>query len=150
MHVLERFYSAFTQQDWATMGACYHADARFSDPVFPGLDEAEVRAMWRMLLTSGSGLRITYKILRTEDTKGRVQWEAWYTFSRSGRKVHNVVTSEFVLKDDRILVQHDHFDFWRWSRQALGTSGLLLGWTPMVRNKVQGIAAANLRKAMGR
>lgn len=149
MHVLERFYAAFAQRDWATMGACYHAGARFSDPVFPDLDEAQVRAMWRMLLTSGTDLRITYKVVEAEATKGRVQWEAWYTFSKTKRPVHNIITSTFVLKDDRILVQKDHFDFWRWSRQALGTSGLLLGWSPTVRNKVRGIAVANLRKAMG-
>ncbi len=149
MHVLERFYSAFAQRDWATMGACYHAGARFSDPVFPALDEAQVRAMWRMLLTSGTDLRISYTVLKDDANSGEVRWEAWYTFSKTKRPVHNIITSTFVLKDDRILVQKDHFDFWRWSRQALGTSGLLLGWSPLVRNKVQGIAAANLRKAMG-
>ena len=149
MHVLERFYSAFAERDWTTMGACYHAGARFSDPVFPDLDEAQVRAMWRMLLTSGSDLRIAHEVLYAEATKGRVQWQAWYTFSKTKRSVHNIITSEFVLKDDRILVQRDQFDFWRWSRQALGTIGLLLGWSPIVRGKVQEMAAANLRKAMG-
>lgn len=149
MHVLDRFYSAFAQHDHAAMGACYHAGAHFSDPVFPDLDEAQVRGMWRMLLTSGTDLRITYEVLQADVAKGKVRWEAWYTFSRTGRKVHNVVTSEFDLKDDLILVQHDQFDFWRWSRQALGTSGILMGWTPIVRNKVQAMAAAGLRKAMG-
>lgn len=149
MHVLDRFYSAFAQHDHAAMAACYHAGAHFSDPVFPDLDEAQVRGMWRMLLTSGTDLRITYEVLQADVTKGKVRWEAWYTFSRTGRKVHNVVTSEFDLKDDLILVQHDQFDFWRWSRQALGTSGILMGWTPIVRNKVQAMAAAGLRKAMG-
>jgi hypothetical protein len=33
---------------------------------------------------------------------------------------------------------------WRWSQQALGMKGLLLGWTPLVRNKVQQTAAASL------
>lgn len=149
MHVLDRFYSAFAQHDHAAMAACYHAGAHFSDPVFPDLDEAQVRGMWRMLLTSGTDLRITYEVLQADVAKGTVRWEAWYTFSRTGRKVHNVVTSEFDLKDDLILVQHDQFDFWRWSRQALGTSGILMGWTPIVRNKVQAMAAAGLRKAMG-
>jgi hypothetical protein len=31
----------------------------------------------------------------------------------------------------------------------LGPSGLLLGWSPLVKNKVRGIAAAGLKKAMG-
>ena len=40
---------------------------------------------------------------------------------------------------------HDSFDLWRWSRQALGTKGLLLGWTPLVRNAVRAQALKGLR-----
>ncbi|MBX2971716.1 MAG: nuclear transport factor 2 family protein [Flavobacteriales bacterium] len=146
--VLERFYSAFAQRDWSAMGACYHEEARFSDPVFPGLDAKGARAMWRMLLTSGTDLRITYKILEENATGGKVRWEAWYTFSRTGRPVHNIITSTFSLKDGLILVQQDRFNLWKWSRQALGTTGLLLGWSPIVRGKVRSAAAAGLKKAM--
>jgi hypothetical protein len=35
---------------------------------------------------------------------------------------------------------------WRWSQQALGMKGLLLGWTPLVRNKVQKSAAESLTR----
>ncbi len=150
MSVLHRFYSAFAQRDWSTMGACYADDARFSDPVFPDLDAACVRAMWKMLLTRDSDLRITFKISEESDERGVCEWEAFYTFSRTGRKVHNVIRSEFGLRDGLILRQRDHFDFWRWSRQALGASGWLLGWSPMVRNKVRGIAAAGLRAVINK
>ena len=149
MSVIGRFYTAFGQRDWSTMGACYSDTARFSDPVFPELDAAGVRAMWKMLLTSGSDLRITFKISEESDESAVCEWEAFYTFSRTGKKVHNVIRSEFELREGLIHRQRDHFDFWRWSRQALGPSGLLLGWSPLVKNKVRGIAAAGLKKAMG-
>lgn len=148
MSVLTRFYTAFAQRDWSTMGACYAEDARFSDPVFPDLDAAGVRGMWKMLLTSGTDLRVTFKVQEENPVHGVVTWEAFYTFSKTGRKVHNIIRSEFVLRDGLIVQQRDHFDFWRWSRQALGLSGLLLGWSPLVKNKVRGIAASGLRKAM--
>ena len=148
MALLHQFYSAFAQHDWATMGASYHPEAQFSDPVFPHLDAAQVRAMWKMLLTSGSDLRLEFQVLGETEAGGRVQWDAWYTFGASGRKVHNRVASTFVLKDGLILRQKDAFNFWRWSRQALGTSGALLGWSSMVRNKVQATAAKRLEKAM--
>lgn len=148
MSVLVRFYTAFTQRDWSTMGACYAEDARFSDPVFPDLDAAGVRAMWRMLLTSGTDLRVTFKVLDETPLRAVCAWEAFYTFSKTGRKVHNVIRSEFGLRDGLILRQRDHFDLWRWSRQALGASGWLLGWSSIVRNKVQATAAASLRKVM--
>lgn len=148
MPVITRFYTAFAQGDWATMAACYHPEARFSDPVFPELDAAGVRAMWKMLLSSGRPLRVTFKVLEETASGGRCRWEAFYTFSRSGRPVHNIIRSTFTLKDGLILRQKDEFSFWRWSRQALGMSGLLLGWTPIVRNKVRAIVAAGLRKSM--
>lgn len=148
MSVLNRFYTAFAQRDWSTMGACYTDDARFSDPVFPDLDAAGVRGMWKMLLTSGTDLRVTFKVVEESAQRGVCEWEAFYTFSRTGRKVHNIIRSEFELRDGLIVRQRDHFDFWRWSRQALGLSGVLLGWTPLVRNKVRATAAAALRRSM--
>lgn len=148
MLVLDRFYSAFATRDWAAMGACYADDARFSDPVFPDLDAAGVRAMWRMLLTSGTDLQVSYRVEAESRTTGLCQWEAHYTFSRTDRNVHNIIRSEFELREGLIVRQRDHFYFWRWSRQALGTTGVLWGWSPLVRNKVRATAEAALKKSM--
>ncbi len=148
MSTIERFYTAFAERDWSAMGACYHDDATFSDPVFVDLNATEARAMWKMLVTSGKDLRVTHAILTEDGKTGSAQWDAWYTFSKTGRPVHNRITATFTFKDGLILSHHDQFDFWRWSRQALGTSGLLLGWTPIVRNKVRGIARAGLERAL--
>lgn len=148
MSTIEQFYSAFQERDWATMGACYHPEAHFSDPVFPDLDANGVKAMWKMLLSSGPDLRIEFEVLEENATGGTVEWDAYYTFSASGRKVHNAVTSKFVFKAGTVIEQVDVFNFWRWSRQALGLKGTLLGWTPLMRNKVQRTAASRLAKAM--
>jgi hypothetical protein len=37
------FYAALGRRDAAPMIACYHADATFSDPVFPDLDRARAQ-----------------------------------------------------------------------------------------------------------
>lgn len=147
---LSRFYSAFAQRDWSTMGAYYADGARFSDPVFPDLDARGVRAMWKMLLTSGTDLKVTFRVAEETAERGVCEWEAFYTFSKTGRKVHNIIRSEFELRDGLIVRQRDHFDLWRWSRQALGPMGLLLGWSPMVKNKVRASAAASLQRAMSK
>ncbi len=148
MSVIDRFYSAFAQRDWAAMAACYADDAHFSDPVFPNLNADQARAMWKMLLTSSADLRVVHSEVKETATTGSCRWDAWYTFSRTGRPVHNIIHAEFVLRDGLIVRHKDHFNFWRWSRQALGPTGLLLGWTPVVRNKVQRTAARSLAKAM--
>ncbi|HEX8059406.1 MAG TPA: nuclear transport factor 2 family protein, partial [Cyclobacteriaceae bacterium] len=84
------------------------------------------------------------------DQSGSALWEAWYSFSRTGRQVHNIIDAKFEFRDGLIYKHHDHFAFWRWSRQALGTSGTLLGWSPVVRNKVRETARRSLDKFMQR
>jgi len=144
-NVVERLHAAFARRDGAAMAACYHADAEFADPVFT-LRGSEVGAMWRMLCARAGDLRVETGGIVADAATGRADWQAWYTFSASGRPVHNRVHSQFHLRDDRIVAQVDRFAFWRWSRQALGPAGLLLGWSPFLRNQVR----ANARLALDR
>ncbi|HZH17035.1 MAG TPA: nuclear transport factor 2 family protein [Archangium sp.] len=147
--LLTDFYTAFARRDGNAMAACYHPDAEFSDPAFPGLRGARVTSMWRMLCERGTDLEITFRDVQADERTGRAQWEARYTFSMSGNKVLNRVSSEFEFKDGKILRQTDRFDFWAWARQAIGgPAGVLLGWTPLVRNKVQAQARRSLDKYM--
>lgn len=126
------------------MQALYHPEAQFSDPVFQDLTAAEVRAMWQMLLTASKDLRVTFCEVKEDAGGGACRWDAWYTFSRSGRSVHNRIDAEFQLRDGLIYRHIDSFDFWRWSRQALGFSGLLLGWSPFLKNTIRRTARKNL------
>ncbi|MCA9617479.1 MAG: nuclear transport factor 2 family protein [Myxococcales bacterium] len=146
--LLTRFYAAFAARDHATMGACYADEAHFGDPAFPDLDGAQVRAMWRMLCERGADLKVESSGIEADDTTGKAHWEAWYTFSATGRKVHNVIDATFRFRDGKIVDHADHFDFWRWSRQALGLPGLLLGWSGLLRGKVQKTAGGQLAAFM--
>ncbi|MBK6342313.1 MAG: nuclear transport factor 2 family protein [Flavobacteriales bacterium] len=146
MSVIDRLYTAFAAGDAAAMGACYAEDARFRDPAFGELNAEEVRAMWRMLLGRSKDLRITFTVLHADEVSGTCEWHAHYTFASTGRKVHNIIRSEFKLRDGLIVEQRDRFNFWRWSRQSLGASGWLLGWTPFVQGKVRRAALAALDK----
>ncbi len=148
--LIDRFYTAFAARDAGGMGACYADDVRFSDPVFPALEGDAARGMWRMLCERGADLVVEHSGVRADDDAGEARWEAWYTFSATGRKVHNVIDARFRFADGRIVEHVDTFDFHRWSRQALGAPGLLLGWTPMLRNKVRATAGAQLTKFMAR
>lgn len=144
--LIQSFYEAFQRCDGATMAAAYHPDASFSDPVFPDLKGPEVGGMWKMLTGRAADLKVEFSGIEADDQGGKAHWEAWYTFSATGRKVHNVIDATFTFRDGRILTHVDVFDFWRWSRQALGTPGLLLGWSPVVKNKVRDQAGRGLKK----
>ncbi len=144
--LIHRFYSAFQQKDFRTMQSCYHENATFSDPVFQDLSSSEVKAMWQMLLTASADLKISFKDVYTNDKNGRAHWEAWYTFTTTGRKVHNIIDATFEFREGKIIKHTDVFNFWRWSRMALGIAGLLLGWTPIVQNRVKKTARRRLDK----
>jgi ketosteroid isomerase-like protein len=141
--LIERFYAAFARGDGDAMAACYAPDARFSDPVFTGLRGEEPGAMWRMLTGRAEDLEVRLAEHEADDERGSAHWLADYTF-RTGRKVHNDIRAEFEFRDGLIAEHRDSFSFWRWSRQALGPPGLLLGWTPIVRGRVQKEARAGL------
>lgn len=144
--LLDRFYSAWERGDHVTMAACYSDRARFSDPVFPDLDADEARAMWRMFCTSGNDIDVSFRDVVADEEAGSAHWEAIYTFPKSGRRVHNVVEASFEFADGKIVRHRDDFDFYRWTRMALGPTGTLLGWTPLVKNQVRAQAASQLRK----
>lgn len=147
--LIEKFYSAFTKRDYAGMAACYHPEITFHDEVF-SLKGKEAPAMWHMLCEGGKDLAVTFSGVTADEAAGRAHWEAHYTFSSTGRKVHNIIEAEFKFKDGLIIEHRDRFDFWRWARQALGPTGLFLGWTPLVRGRVQRTARERLTKFIER
>lgn len=146
--LIDRFYAAFDECDGATMAACYAPGARFSDPVFPDLTGAEPGSMWRMLTERASDLSIELVERAADDATGRAHWLARYTFAQTGRPVENDVQASFRFEQGLIAEHRDVFDFYRWSRQALGPQGLLLGWTPMLRAAVRGRARKSLDEFM--
>lgn len=141
---IEAFYAAFAKRDAAGMLACYHPDVTFRDPVFLELDSAHVRAMWRMLCERGKDLRVEATGIEASGDSGRAHWDAWYTFTGTGRKVHNSIDATFRFKDGLIVRHDDSFGFYRWTRQALGPMGVVLGWTPVLQGAIRKKAKAGL------
>ena len=147
--LLTDFYKALAARDSTAMAAAYAPDATFTDPVFIDLTGAEIGAMWTMLCSRATDLRIEASGIDADTTKGRAHWEAWYPFTRTGRNVHNVIDAVFTFNDQGKIVRHvDAFDFHRWAGMALGTSGKLLGWTPVIRNAVRKEVRRGLNRFM--
>ena len=141
--LIQRLYESLGRRDAAGMVACYHPEVHFSDPVFD-LKGPQAGDMWRMLCANGRDLTVAFSHIEADDLTGRGHWDARYTFSATGRQVLNRIDSSFEFRDGLIVRQHDHFDFWRWSRQALGTPGWLLGWSGFLKKKVRTKAALGL------
>lgn len=142
--LIRTFYDAFARCDAEAMAACYHAEVEFSDPVFPDLHGERAANMWRMLCGRAADLKIEASDIQADGDTGSARWQAWYTFSATGRSVHNQVSARFRFRDGKIIEHRDSFPLWKWTRMALGVPGVLLGWTPLVQNKVRKQAAAGL------
>ena len=145
--IISHFYAAFARHDAEGMVQQYHDNVEFSDPAFGRLQGEEARNMWRMLIDRGKkNLTISFRNVQADDKTGSARWTADYIFTGTGRMVHNEVVARFEFKDGKIIRHTDAFDFWRWSRQALGPTGLLLGWTPFLKNKVREQARKGLER----
>lgn len=126
------------------MQACYAENATFSDPVFQQLDGVQAGKMWEMLIKKGKDLVLEFSNVQADDNGGSADWKATYTFSASKRKVVNHIHATFVFENGKIVQHRDHFNFYKWARQALGFPGLLFGWTGFVRESVRIKAMGNL------
>jgi len=145
---INEFYTAFQQGDAERMTSLYHEMIIFTDPVFGELTSKQAGNMWRMLVTLSKGnLKLTFSDIREEDD-GTVtaQWQAVYPFGPDRRMVTNKVQAHFTFREEKIILHVDDFSFYRWASMALGTPGMLLGWTPWLKNKVRKKSLKALQK----
>ena len=143
---IQKFYTAFAKKDWQTMQSCYHIDVVFEDPAFGQLNGNDARKMWKMLCEQGKDLQLAYRDISCDETSGKAHWEAHYTFSKTGRKVHNIVDATFELKDGLIIKHTDKFNLHKWAGQALGLSGKILGGTNFFKKKLHEQTGATLKR----
>lgn len=142
--LIEHFYTSFSKADVEGMLSCYDDAIEFEDPAFGKLKGEQAKNMWRMLVKPG--LKLTYNQVWADEKGGGAHWEAVYVFSKTGRNVLNKIDASFEFKNGKIVKHTDRFDMWAWSRQALGLSGFMLGWSSLLQNKVRTQALTQLQK----
>lgn len=141
---IERFYEAFGQCNGAAMTACYAPEAHFRDPAFGDLHGADAGAMWRMLTSRATDLKIELHEHDADETSGSAHWIARYSFGAAGRYVVNDIQARFRFAEGLIADHVDDFDFRRWAKQALGPSGHLVALLPPLRAKARSKALDQL------
>ena len=143
--IIEKFYLAFKNKEGEKMISCYHPDVMFSDPAFGVLKGDKAKEMWLMLLENGKDLSVSFSNIKADANGGSAHWEADYTFSRTGKKVHNSVDARFKFKEGLIIEHIDDFNLRRWASQALGLKGKILGGTSFFKRKLNQQAGERLR-----
>jgi ketosteroid isomerase-like protein len=136
---ITKFYDAFSKLDAALMCSCYHEGIVFEDPAFGVLKGDRARAMWQMLCESqkNKAFKVEVSQIKVNKHRGYAHWEAYYIFSKTGRKVHNKIDATFEFKDGLIINHKDNFNLHRWAHQAMGIKGLLFGGTEFFRQKLK-------------
>lgn len=138
-NIIEKFYTAFKNLDADAMIGCYHQDIVFYDAAFGNLKGDKAKNMWRMLCANqeGKDFKIAFSNITFVDGIGTAHWEAFYTFSKTGRRVHNVIDAKFEFKDGLIIKHTDNFNLYHWAQQAFGLTGFIIGWTTFFKKKLQ-------------
>ncbi|MFV8358311.1 nuclear transport factor 2 family protein [Flavobacterium sp. XS1P32] len=146
-NTITKFYTAFANSDFNSMSQCYAADAQFRDPVFGTLTGDQISMMWKMLLERSNGnLKVIFSDCQANEFMGSALWEATYIFSKTNKMVVNTIAAQFQFKNGLIIKHVDEFDLYKWSKQAFGVTGFLLGWTGFFQKKIQQQAQETLRK----
>lgn len=147
--LISKFYEAFANADSKTMVECYHENITFEDPAFGKLQGEKACKMWEMLLSRAKGdLKVIFSEISADEKTGKALWVATYNYGPKKRKVINHVSASFKFQDGKIIEHIDNFDAWRWSKQALGLPGYLLGWSTFMKNKIQKTTNGLLEKYM--
>jgi len=146
--LIKHFYTCFQNMDYKGMQACYADNATFNDAVFKNLNADQVKAMWQMLITSAKDFKIEFSNVEADEKSATAHWDAYYLFSKTGNNVINRIDANFEIENGKIVKHTDNFNFYTWAKQALGTTGLLLGWTSFLKEKIQATAQTNLDKFM--
>jgi len=131
--LLQRLFTSLDRHDHREMATCYHADATFTDIAFDLRGRKLIHAMWHMICETD--IRASFHVLEVDDRVGRVNLVDDYTFTSTGRAVHNVIDSHFRLRDGLIIEHQDLCDARVWAAMALGgVSGFLAGRLRFLRS----------------
>jgi ketosteroid isomerase-like protein len=149
IQLITTFYKAFQQKDFVAMNQCYAEDIVFYDPAFELLRGDEVRSMWEMLCKRATDFSLGFSNIQAlGDNYYTCNWVATYTFTKTGRRVVNHIKANMKIEEGKIIEHSDAFSLHKWSSQALGFAGWLLGWNSFFQRKIKNEARKNLLKFM--
>lgn len=131
---IEKLFAWLDRHGHASMAECYQLDAMFSDIAFDLRGRKQIHAMWHMICQTD--IRCTVEDISADDATGRARIVDVYTFSNTGRRVQNRITSQFRFRGGLIIEHQDSCDPLQWARQAFGgIKGEIAGRVSFVRRR---------------
>jgi len=123
--VIVGFYEAFSRRDFRGMACSYDSKIELTDSIFGTLRGKRALAMWAMLTSRATDLKLQYSQVRASASTGHAHWDAQYSFPFLAftNQVDNHIDATFELRDGRIVRHTDVFDLQRWMAMALWPLG---------------------------
>ena len=139
--LIDRLYRSLAAHDHAAMADCYHENATFKDIAFHLHGREKIHEMWKFVTRPEPGLTVSFEIVSADEDQVQARLTDHYTFTDTGRKVDNAITSTFHFKDGLIIDHKDDCDPVAWANMAMeGPKAWLAGHARPVR-----ALAANLK-----
>lgn len=123
--VITGFYEAFARRDFRGMACSYDPGIEFTDSIFGTLRGKRALAMWAMLTSQSTDLKIKFSQVSADATSGHAHWDAQYTFPFLAftNDVDNHIDATFELRSGKISRHRDVFDLQHWMGLALWPLG---------------------------
>ena len=123
--VVAGFYDAFARRDFRGMACSYDPQIEFTDSIFGTLRGKRALAMWAMLTSGSTDLKVQYSSVRGDASTAQAHWDAQYSFPFLAftNQVDNHIDATFELRAGKILRHKDVFDLPRWMHLALWPLG---------------------------
>ena len=115
--------------------------------MFGELNGDSVKKMWEMLLSNKDAqFKLTFSDIHEKNNFVYAKWQASYYYGPHKRFVVNSVNAKFKFSENKIILHEDQFNLWKWSKQAIGLPGVILGWSNFFKSKLQTEANKKLNK----
>ncbi|MFK7950487.1 MAG: nuclear transport factor 2 family protein [Saprospiraceae bacterium] len=143
--LIQVFFTAFANKDLDTMLDCYHKNVIYDDVGFGKQEGEKAKKVWRFLIQNvDKNAIITFSNIQISASTGQANWTTKYTFGK--RKITNQITATFRFQDGKIIYHKDDYSLWKWSQQAFGLIGFLIGWLPLFRWLIRWQMQRNLQR----
>ena len=130
--VIEQFYTALSNRDIKALSNCYHEEVVYSDVGFGIQKGKDAKLVWQFLMNNvDENFMVTFSDIQANETRGSANWVAKYQFNQ--RNIENQITATFQFQNGKIIYHKDKYSLWKWSQQAFGFLGYLIGWLPLFR-----------------
>ena len=118
--IIKRYYKAWINKNLEDLKIIYDKKVIFNDPGFKNLNYEKIIKMWMIWFNKGTNKSIDaqYEIIESKNDIVKSKVVIKYNFGKKENPVTNYISTNFKIRDGKIINQLEKFDFIKWFNQA--------------------------------